>query len=406
MDPKPTRTKGADMETPATAYANHPCFGMTSRRTVGRIHLPVAPRSNARMRFASSRKTERAIMPADALNMLSRTVDAGNPVDVVGITGPGDPMAEPAYTMETLRMVREAYPDMALCLTTLGMGADAYAEELVELGVSYVTVLVDAVSPEVAEKLYAWVRPATRTMPLPEAVKVLLNEQTRTVTAFKRMGITVKINTTVYPGYNAGHVEEIAAAMGTLGADIMALVPYRPDQDTEDGPARCGAELLATVRDRAARHLELMPAWDECGVDMVGLQNPKKDSGPDMALPRPTKDRPNVAVASASGMDVDLHLGHAAKLLIYGPREDGLPCLLETRETPHPGSGSSRWEQLAGQLSDCFALLTANAGERPKRNLSRLGVSVLVTDGEIEGTVDVLYGGGKKKSACRSTRRA
>jgi nitrogen fixation protein NifB len=28
--------------------------------------------------------------------------------------------------------------------------------------------------------------------------------------------------------------------------------------------------------------------------------------------------------------------------------------------------------------------------------LSRKGLSVLITDGEIEGTVDVLYGGGKK----------
>lgn len=394
------------METSITSYANHPCFGLTSRKKVGRLHLPVAPRSNTRIRFSSAAKPAPAIMPADALTMLTRTIEAGNPVDVVGITGPGDPLAVPGPTMETLRLVRERYPEMALCLTTIGLGADAYAEELVELGVSHVTVLVDAVAPEVAEKIYAWVRPATRTMPLSEAAKVLMNEQVRTVTAFKRMGITVKINTTVYPGYNAGHVEEIAAAMATLGADIMAVVPFHPESENDDMPADSGMELMSTVRDRAARHMNLMPAWDECGGDIVGLRRPDKQDAPSIVIPKPSQERPNVAVASSSGMDVDLHLGHADKLLIYGPREDGLPCLLETRTAPDPGTGASRWKDLAVTLDDCFVLLAANAGERPRKDLSRLGLSVFVTDGEIEGTVDVLYGGGKKKGSCRTARQA
>ena len=95
-------------------------------------------------------------------------------------------------------------------------------------------------------------------------------------------------------------------------------------------------------------------------------------------------------------MDVDLHLGHATQVLVYGPREDGLACLLGSRYLPEPGSGSSRWEALAGILDDCFVILTASAGDKPREILSRLGLSVLITDGSIDGTVDVLYGGGKK----------
>jgi nitrogen fixation protein NifB len=93
---------------------------------------------------------------------------------------------------------------------------------------------------------------------------------------------------------------------------------------------------------------------------------------------------------------VDLHLGHAIKAMVYGPRGDGLACLLGVRDLPEPGSGAQRWETLAETLSDCFVLLTASAGENPRKILSRKGLSVLITDGEIEGTVDVLYGGGKK----------
>ena len=114
-------------------------------------------------------------------------------------------------------------------------------------------------------------------------------------------------------------------------------------------------------------------------------------------LPQPTRERPRVAVASATGMAVDLHLGQARTLLIYGPREDGLTCLLETRPAPEPGSGEARWQQLAETLPDCFALLAASAGLRPREVLGQHGIRVLVGEQDIEGTGEVLYGGGKKQ---------
>jgi nitrogen fixation protein NifB len=117
-----------------------------------------------------------------------------------------------------------------------------------------------------------------------------------------------------------------------------------------------------------------------------------------MLLPKPTKERPNVAVVSSNGIEVDLHLGQADKLLIYGPRtSDGLPSLLTVRNAPEAGTGSSRWETLAREcLIDCFALLAAKAGENPQKVLAELGIKILLTEDNIEGLVDVLYGGGKK----------
>jgi len=56
-----------------------------------------------------------------------------------------------------------------------------------------------------------------------------------------------------------------------------------------------------------------------------------------------------------------------------------LPCLLETRPVPEPGSGSSRWRELADTLADCFAVLTASAGESPRRILGEHGITVLIT---------------------------
>lgn len=383
-------------KTTAEEYASHPCFGMTARKTVGRLHLPVAPRANARIRFAGNDGSRPAMMPEEALNWLDHVLEQDKPIGIVGITGPGDPLTAPDLTLRTLRLVRDKYPDLSLCLTTLGMNGAEYAEELADLGVSHVTVLVDAVAPEVAEKLYAWIRPARHTLPLKEAAELLVTDQARSVAAFKRAGLTVKVNTTVYPGYNAGHVERIASTMAGLGADIMAVVPYHPGEGVEDGPAATDLELLAEIRERAGRHIDIMPGFDECGVELVGLEVSGKPEAKVAVLPKPTRERPNVAVVSSNGMEVDLHLGHAVKAMIYGPRGDGLACLLGMRDLPESGAGARRWEELSEILHDCFVLLAASAGENPRRILSRKGLSVLITDGEIEGTVDVLYGGGKK----------
>ena len=385
------------------AYANHPCFGAGSRKKVGRLHLPVARRSFARVKFAPTTKPKPAVMPEEGLNMLRAVVDNGTSVDIVGITGPGDPLANVDITLTTLGLVREAFPDMQLCLTTVGIGLADAAEKLAGLKLSHVTVLVDAVSAEVAKKLYAWIRPSTKTVPLAEAVDVLLAEQAKGVGALVKAGISVKINTTVYPGVNAGHVEDVAAAMKALGAEIMAVIPFASpaESDDPDMPDEPGSELMRTVRDQAARHMELMPAWDECGEDVVGSDKPDKELERVILLPKPTKDKPNVAVVSSSGMDVDLHLGHAVKALVYGPREDGLNCLLESRDLPEPGTGANRWKQLAKTLDDCFVLLAASAGDKPKEILSKNGIAVIVTDGEIEPAVDALYGGGKKKGKGR-----
>ncbi|MCI5132052.1 MAG: dinitrogenase iron-molybdenum cofactor biosynthesis protein, partial [Candidatus Electrothrix sp. EH2] len=91
--------------------------------------------------------------------------------------------------------------------------------------------------------------------------------------------------------------------------------------------------------------------------------------------------------------------GQASQVLIYGPREDGLACLLESRPAPEAGSGDSRWQALAEKcLFDCFALLATHAGKNPQKVLGDLGIKVLLTEENIEGTVEVLYGGGKKKN--------
>jgi len=358
------------------------------------LHLPVAPRANVKVRFTSTEKAKQAMMPEEALAFLDDIRKQGVKVDTVMIAGPGDPLTLTESAVETMRLVREKYRDMPISLETVGIGGEQYAQHLAENGVSSVTLLVNAVSEEVAEKIYAWIRPGTKTIPLPKAVKILLDEQVKAVSAFKRAGCKVDIRTTVYPGCNDGHVEEIAKSMAALGVETMTVVPFMPEG--EDMPPEPDGKLLGRVSELAAKHIANVETPEQSQMALVIPTYPEGRMTSAVTLPKPSRERPNVAVVSSNGMDIDLHLGEAVRALIYGPREDGLPCLLGSRILPEAGGGSSRWETLADTLEDCFALLAASAGENPRKVLGRRGITVLITDDNVEGTVDVLYGGGKK----------
>lgn len=390
--------QGLVMDSRPDTFSEHPCFGQAARNKSYRIHLGVAPRTNARSRFADNNPVRPAMLPEEALDHLEALLAQRPGVDMVSISGPGDPLATPTLTLGTLRLLRAKYPDLPLCLTTRGLGAENTAEELASFNLSHVTLLVDAVTPEVVENIFAWIRPSTKTMPLPEAAGLLVNEQARAVTAFKNAGLTVKIHTMIYPGINAGHAEDIAKSMARLGADIMSITPYTAANQVNNDLGHVSYELLAAVRDRAGKHIRLMPAYETCGN--TAENRPEESPLKSPAVPSPTSTRPNVAVVSSDGMEVDLHLGHATKVMIYGPREDGLACLLEMRNAPEPGSGNNRWETLAETLGDCFVLLAASAGTNPRQILRQQGLPIVITDGNVEGTVDVLYGGGKKGKSC------
>lgn len=365
------------------------------------VNLPVAPRANNRIRFASTKESTPAMIPSQALTWLDELLAKGDRIDGVNLVGPGDPLADLGPTIDTLRLVREKYPAMALGVTTLGLGGEQAVERLVKAGVSHVTLLVDGVDLEVVKRLYAWIRPGTRTVPLLAAAELLLDEQAKATTAFQRAGCAVQVRTTIYPGYNDAHAEEIAGAMAALEVKSMALVPFDPAAEGEEMLERPSRELMTRICDQVSKYLTIVAVPEKIQADRTADGSGESCCSAASMLPKPSADRPHVALVSSNGMEVDLHLGHAITALIYGPREDGLVCLLGTRTLPEPGAGASRWEILAETLKDCFVLLAAGAGESPRKVLSSHGISVLITDDNIEGTVEVLYGSGRKVKKCR-----
>lgn len=374
--------------------ASCPCSADACAPAATSSLLPIAPRATHKMRFAAPGKPAPALLPNEALARLKQLLDKETKIAGVELSGPGDPLATPGPTLETLDLLREHYPRIPVSIATLGLGGVQFAADLAAKGVTRLFINVDAVDPAIAQKIYAWIRPATRTIPLPEAVELLISEQAATLKACQEANLPVTVRTTVYPGYNDNHIEQIAEQSVALGVENMTLIPFTPHEDVKNSPDAPETQLLKTLKEKCKNFLPVtVGAVSLASGDHAGTSH----SAGTMSLPSPTKERPNVAVVSSTGMDIDLHLGQAIKIMVYGPRaDDGLPSLIATRPAPEPGGGTSRWESLAAVLPDCFALLTSGAGDNPRQVLAGHGISVLLTEGEIEGTVDVLYGGGKK----------
>ncbi|MFP4071372.1 MAG: radical SAM protein [Desulfovibrionales bacterium] len=387
---------------------NHPCFNDKARHTFGRVHLPVAPRCNIQCNFCNRKfdcvnesrpgVSSGILKPAQAMAYLEEVFSQKKNISVVGIAGPGDPFANADETLETMRLVREKYPDMMLCVASNGLNVLPYLDDIAALTVSHFTVTVNAVDPEIAAKIYSWVRFEKRVRGPREGAEILLARQEETIRGLKARGITTKVNTIVIPGVNDHHVEEVAKWVGALGVDILNILPYYPNEGSNF--AHLGEPPKAQIlelRNKAKQYVPLMHHCTRCRADAVGLlgesmsdQLLNKLKECETMVPAENTDRPYVAVASGDGAFVNEHLGQARRLLIYG-RKNGKVAFLEARSTPKPGVGNDRWDRLADQLGDCRALLVSGIGNNPRTALSRRGITITETQGSVAEKVGAIY---------------
>ena len=396
---------------------NHPCFNPKACHSFGRVHLPVAPRCNIQCNFCNRKfdcvnesrpgVSSGILSPFQAMEYLDTVFEKKKNISVVGIAGPGDPFANPDETLKTMEMVRSRYPEMILCVATNGLNLPPWLDDVQRIGVSHVTVTVNAVDPGIGARVYSWIRHGRKLLGPEKGAEILLERQLDSVRGLKERGIIVKVNTIVLPGINDHHTEAIAACMGKLEVDILNLVPYYPNAGSNLGhlsePSR---EVMAGLRETASRYIPQMLHCKRCRADAVGLLGDPDDrslmnrlrecagrkdpevvpSGPGMP------DRPHVAVASREGVLVNQHLGEATHLYVYA-MENGEARLIERRKAPAAGGGELRWMEMASVLTDCGILLVSGIGSSPREVLSRNGMEVLEVSGLIDDIVPRVVNG-------------
>jgi nitrogen fixation protein NifB len=395
--------------TTETNTPKHPCFDQDAKHSHARVHLPVAPKCNVQCNYCNRKYdcvnesrpgvTSAVLSPHQALEYLKALDKRMGNISVVGIAGPGDPFANPDETMETMRLVKNEFPDKIFCLSTNGLNLKPYIDQIAALGVSHVTITINAIDPEIISKIYSWIRTEKKIYRGIDAAELLLQRQLECIHLLKEKGITVKVNSIILPGLNEDHIQQVAKTVSALGADIMNCIPVVPNKDTVfeciEEPSK---RLILKVRAQAKEFIPMMTHCSRCRADAAGLlgQDFKGAFGMLQEFAsqplNPSEERPYVAVATHEGLLVNMHLGEANGLYIFRQTPNGFH-FVEERSTPETGTGDFRWINLANCLKDCRALLVSGVGEKPSGILQRSGIRVIQMTGLIDEGLEAVYNG-------------
>jgi len=410
---------------------NHPCYSQEAHHFYARMHVALAPACNIQCNYCN-RKYDCAnesrpgvvselLTPEEAVKKVLAVAMEIPQMTVVGIAGPGDPLANPERTFRTFELIKEKAPDIKLCLSTNGLKLTEYIGKIKELGVDHVTITINAVSPEVASRIYSWIFFNHRRYRGLEAAKILLEKQYEGLKACVENGILVKVNTVFIPEINGEEIEELSKKVRKMGAFLHNIMPYVESDGTvyqRMGIKPPTPSQLKEIQEKCESHMSLMRHCRQCRADAVGLLG--EDRGQEFTKDKIAKLEINynpefrksiheeiekereklrkarellsiplqedkgisvlVAVASKGNMLVNEHFGTAHEFLIYEVSSKGCKFIHHRKVTPYcHGSiscleGGEVLEDTISKLSDCKAILAAKIGFEPRDVLEQRGI--------------------------------
>lgn len=258
----------------------HPCFG-GNRHKNGRIHLAVAPYCNIKCGYCTRRHdcvnesrpgvTSRIQTPLEALETVRNVMGSnlGKIVKVVGIAGPGDPLAN-GETFETFKLIGEEFPQLIKCLSTNGLLLPESLDLLAQLGLGSLTVTINAIDPKVGGQIYKHVLYHGKRYSGREGGELIIANQLAGVEKAVELGLTVKVNTVLIPGVNENQITAIAKRVRDLGAFVMNVMPLIPQADfvhiVPPSP-----EEVERVRSANEKIIGQFRHCQQCRADAIGL---------------------------------------------------------------------------------------------------------------------------------------
>ncbi|RII31064.1 MAG: nitrogen fixation protein NifB [Geobacter sp.] len=259
----------------------HPCFGGNHHKN-GRMHLAVAPKCNIKCGYCTRKHdcanesrpgvTSRLLTPAEAIAKVREVMASpvvGPIIKVIGIAGPGDPLAN-EETFETFELVKKEFPHLMLCLSTNGLLLPESIDRLYELGLHSLTVTVNAVDPEVGAQIYRHISYHGHHYSGVEGAKILIANQFEGLKRAGELGLTIKVNSVLVPGINDGQIPLIAQKVKELGAFVMNIMPLIPQAELAhiEPPTE---ERLAEFRKANEQIIGQFSHCKQCRADAIGL---------------------------------------------------------------------------------------------------------------------------------------
>lgn len=388
------------------ALATHPCYNEDAHRTFARMHIPVAPRCNIQCNYCNRKfdccnesrpgVTSELLTPEQALEKIRYVKERIPNLSVIGIAGPGDPLAN-EETFQTLELIGKQFPELTLCVSTNGLALPDNARRLYGLGVRFVTVTMNASNPETGSKIYSHVIFKNEHLSGEEGALTLLYRQTEGIRLCAELGMAVKVNIVMIPGINDEDIPILVKKVKALGAYMVNILPLIPVQGTafSDLRAPTPAERKAMM-DRCELDARMMRHCRQCRADAIGLLGEDRSQefvqlggcgsgcGPSPAL-RITGDRLKAAVAiDASGRICGF--GSASSFRVYSLDSSGIRQLRDIpvdRTTPVSGDDHKiHIVRILESLSGCGRVIVREIGELPSRMLSESDIEIVLDKGD------------------------
>jgi nitrogen fixation protein NifB len=208
------------------------------------------------------------IKPFDAAERVDEALRLCPAITVVGIAGPGDPLAS-GEAIAAFERVREVHPEIMLCLSTNGLMLPDYAARLIEIGVSSITVTVNAVDPDILHKIVSRVAFRGVTYKGTDGAKILIERQLEGIRAVSKSAM-VKINTVLIPGVNDGHIALTAKTVADAGARMYNIIPLIPQHEFASFPPP-GCADVERARAEAGRYIDVFRHCKHCRADACGI---------------------------------------------------------------------------------------------------------------------------------------
>jgi len=395
----------------------HPCYNEKACSQFARMHLPVAPACNVQCNYCNRKYdctnesrpgvTSEILTPEQAVEKI-RYVRGKIPyLSVLGIAGPGDPLAN-ENTFETLERVGKEFPDMTLCLSTNGLNLPKNVERLKALNVKFITVTINAIDPEIAAKMYSFVVWEGKVLRGVEAGKRIIENQLEGVRLAAEAGMLVKVNTVMVPEVNADHIPAVAKKVKELGAYIVNIIPMIPVPGTNFANLRAPTPReRKELQDLCEPKIKQMRHCRQCRADAIGLLGEDRsaefahftcgsEEGPasePLVLELEGRTKHKVAVASSDGRHVDQGFGQTEGFFAFLVEGGNLVQLGKIKANPEmdtPMFGRShrnKLESMARSLEGYDAVIATEFGERAVQVLKDKGISAYQMTGEVEKAV-------------------
>jgi nitrogen fixation protein NifB len=413
--------------------AKHPCYSEDAHHHYARMHVAVAPACNIQCNYCN-RKYDCAnesrpgvvselLTPEEAAHKALVIGGKIPQMTVVGIAGPGDPLANPEKTFRTFELIAAQAPDIKLCLSTNGLMLPDYIDRIKQLNIDHVTITINMVDPEIGAKIYPWVHYRRKRYKGIEGARILHERQMEGLQALKDADILCKVNSVMIPGINDHHLVEVNRVIREKGAFLHNIMPLisAPEHGThfgligQRGPT---PKELKEVQDNCSGNMKMMRHCRQCRADAVGLlgedrsQEFSKEKFLEMTPEYDMEQRATVhegiekfkeelkvakdkalagkkyanspkilvAVATKGGGLVNQHFGHAKEFQIYEVGGNEVRFVSHRKIDQYCQGGYSEeasFEHIMKAIADCKAVLVSKIGNCPQEKLQEAGIKTV-----------------------------